>query len=51
MRKLNDQERFRHVDYQHTDLRTTFARVRREHQQKKALAKVLPFQQERSKKK
>jgi len=33
MGKLNDNERFKHVDYQHTDLKTTFARIRKEQAQ------------------
>jgi hypothetical protein len=28
--KLLDDEKFRHVDYKHTDLRKTFARVRKQ---------------------
>lgn len=30
MSKLNNEERFKNVTYQHTDLRKTFARVKRE---------------------
>ena len=30
MKKLPDEERFKHVDYHHTKLRLTFARVRKQ---------------------
>jgi hypothetical protein len=39
MSKMNDDERFKHVDYRHTDLRKTFARIRAK-QKEEAAAKV-----------
>jgi len=45
MKKLPDDEKFKYVDYQHTNLRVTFARIRKQQAEEAAKrpSKVTPI--------